>query len=132
MAQKIPFFNMFADLLPPPELKIRLGGAVITGAVIDQSSFVMELQITTRQLLTAEDIEALQKIIAATYGFSAVTLKAECSEPLPTLPAWKAYQGKKCSYAGTEPENGQCCCDWSGVFCGMPGDTSTGYVAAEF
>ena len=30
MAQKIPFFNMFADLLPPPELKIRLGGTVIT------------------------------------------------------------------------------------------------------
>ena len=87
MAQKIPFFNMFADLLPPPELKIRLGGAVITGAVIDQSSFVMELQITTRQLLTEEDIDVLQKIVAATYGFSAVKIQAECSEPAPTAPA---------------------------------------------
>ena len=77
MAQKIPFFNMFADLLPPPDLKIRLGGAVITGAVIDQNSFLMELQITTRQLLTAEDIDILQKIIAATYGFSAVKIQAE-------------------------------------------------------
>ncbi|MBE6961422.1 MAG: PolC-type DNA polymerase III [Ruminococcaceae bacterium] len=95
MAQKIPFFNMFADLLPPPELKIRLGGAVITGAVIDQSSFVMELQITTRQLLTAEDVEVLQRIIAATYGFSAVKIQAECSEPLPTLPAADIPTGGK-------------------------------------
>ena len=93
MAQKIPFFNMFADLLPPPELKIRLGGAVITGAVIDQTSFVMELQITTRQLLTAEDTEILQQIIAATYGFSAVKIQAECSEPLPGPSAADASAG---------------------------------------
>ena len=93
MAQKIPFFNMFADLLPPPDLKIRLGGAVITGAVIDQSSFVMELQLTTRQLLTAEDIELLQQIVAATYGFSAVKIQAECIEPPPAPAASGSSSG---------------------------------------
>ena len=90
MAQKIPFFNMFADLLPPPELKIRLGGTVITGAVIDQTNFVMDLQITSRQLLTAEDIGDLERMIAGTYGFSAVKIQAECSEPLPSPSAGAA------------------------------------------
>lgn len=89
MAQKIPFFNMFADLLPPPEMKIRLGGTVINRAVIDQKSFAMELQITTRQLLAQSEIESLRQMIAATYGFSSVALQAECAAPLPapTAPA---------------------------------------------
>ncbi|MDY3282857.1 PolC-type DNA polymerase III [Dysosmobacter sp.] len=78
MAKKILFFQLFADLLVPPELKIRLAGANITNAVIDQKSFTMDLRITTRQPLSEEDTADLQRMIAATYGFTKVTLTHTC------------------------------------------------------
>ena len=87
MAHKIPFFNMFSHLLPPPELKLRLGGAVIGNAVIDQAAASIELQLITRQELTGEDVRALEKMIAETYGFSAVKVAAEFFEPKPSQPA---------------------------------------------
>ena len=86
MAQKIPFFNMFSHLLPPPELKLRLGGAVISKAVIDQAAATMELEITTRQLLSAEEIQSLEKMLTETYAFSKVAVKAEFFDPSRPIP----------------------------------------------
>jgi len=102
MAQKIPFFNMFSHLLPPPELKLRLGGAVISKAVIDQAAATMELEIITRQLLSADEIRALEKMLTETYAFSTVTLKAEFFEPQPShsAPAPAPSGGKSAPKGG--------------------------------
>ena len=43
MAQKIPFFNMFADFDPPRELRVRLQDAYLTGASIDQQKRSIDL-----------------------------------------------------------------------------------------
>jgi len=97
MAQKIPFFTMFADLLPPQRLKLELTGALLWGVVIDRSSFSMDLTLSTRQLLAPEDVEELQRMIAATYGFSKVEIVNTPQEaPRPAAPAGE----KKDSGAG--------------------------------
>ena len=83
MAQKIPFFDMFADLLPPPELKIRLCGASLTGATLDQKLQSIELRLLTKAPLPAGDVEDLQRMIGATYGFTAVKIEAASQAPAP-------------------------------------------------
>ena len=47
MAQKIPFFNMFADFDPPRELRVRLQDAYLTGASMDQQKRSIILELTT-------------------------------------------------------------------------------------
>lgn len=81
MAQKIPFFDMFADLLPPPDLKIRLCGAVLTGATLEQKLRSIELHLVTKAPLSPEEVDDLQMMIAATYGFSAVKIAVTGPSP---------------------------------------------------
>ena len=40
MPQKIPFFQLFPDLAPPPELKLPLLGSQICSAVIRQKGSI--------------------------------------------------------------------------------------------
>ncbi|MCI2057000.1 MAG: PolC-type DNA polymerase III, partial [Oscillibacter sp.] len=74
MAQKIPFFNMFSDLLPPSDLRLKLSGAVLTNVVIDKEHYAMEIALSTRKELTSADVDSLQGMIVATYGFSSVKM----------------------------------------------------------
>ena len=77
MAQKIPFFHMFADLRLPAELQFRLSGTHIAGALIDEKAGMMQLQLITRASLSDADVADLQRLIAATYGFERVVVTAE-------------------------------------------------------
>jgi len=86
MAEKIPFFNMFSDLLPPQPLRKKLAGAVVTGAVINQEQYSIEVQLTVQVPLESEDVTELQQMISATYGFSTVRLVPLCRAPSPAAP----------------------------------------------
>ena len=48
MSRDIPFFEMFTELQLSGELRLRLAGAVVNGACIDQASMSLALQLTTR------------------------------------------------------------------------------------
>ena len=105
MAQKIPFFNLFADLLPPPELKLRLAGAFITGAVIDQKAGTMDVDVTTRQPLPDQDVQDLQEMIRVTYGFTRVGVRAKClNQPLPESFRADAGGGQSTGNGGKKEE----------------------------
>ena len=54
MPQKIPFFQLFPDLAPPPELKLPLLGSQICSAVIRQKDCSMELTLETRTPMAPE------------------------------------------------------------------------------
>ena len=95
MAQKIPFFQMFKDLLPPSELRKKLSGAVLTGVVIDQKEFSIELELAAKEDLSQADVRLLEDMIAATYGFSRVGLSAECEEKKPAGEKREAAGRKK-------------------------------------
>lgn len=83
MSQKIPFFNMFTDLLPTQHLRGKLAGAVLTNVVIDREAFSIELHLTVYQPLDEEDVTALQRMIALTYGFSTVRVVPSFEVPDP-------------------------------------------------
>ncbi len=80
MMQKIPFFKLFAALQPPAEWKAKLVGAEIGNAVIQQKTFSMKLQLTTRMPLEAAEVAELERMIAVTYGMSAVSIDAQSAE----------------------------------------------------
>ena len=94
MAQKIPFFNMFADLLPPRELRMKLTGAVLTEVVIDQKQFSIDLGLTVKYRLTEEELTALRKMIAATYGFTTVAITLTVVEEPAADPAASQHPQK--------------------------------------
>ena len=48
MSRDIPFFEMFTELQLSGELRLRLAGAVVNGACIDQASMALSLRLTTR------------------------------------------------------------------------------------
>ena len=97
MAQMIPFFHMFADLLPPPELRRKLEGAVLTGAVLDREHCSIELRLNTREVLSTAELDDLKHMIAVTYGFTAVGIQACCEPPAPA-----AEESGKAAQAGTK------------------------------
>ena len=81
MAEKIPFFKMFADLLPPMHLRKKLQDAELTRAVISQETAAIDLYLDIRQELSAEELADLQRMISATYGFSAVRILPRLEAP---------------------------------------------------
>lgn len=93
MGKKIAFFQMFADLLVPPPLRILLQDAVLTEVIIDKKKFTISMNMTTQQVLSDNDKVELQQMIAATYGFQGVHIltkhvppaPARSSEPVQTL-----------------------------------------------
>ena len=46
MSRDIPFFEMFTELQLSGELRLRLAGAVVNGACIDQASLSLSLRLT--------------------------------------------------------------------------------------
>ncbi len=83
MAQKIPFFDMFADLMPPRELKLRLMGSYLGGARMDRQLRTMELQLVTGEELSGGEVSSLEQMIAKVYGLSQVHIAAKFQPPAP-------------------------------------------------
>ena len=48
MAKNIPFFDMFAELQRSGTLRLKLAGAELTGAAIDQSALSISMSLTVR------------------------------------------------------------------------------------
>ena len=59
MSRDIPFFEMFTELQLSGELRLRLAGAVVNGACIDQASLSLSLRLTTRAELGEAELEEL-------------------------------------------------------------------------
>ena len=81
MARDIPFFEMFAELQLSSELRLKLAGAMLTGASIDQATLTMLLRLTVRTALSDSDLEELKQLLKAVYGFR--TVEIELTTKLP-------------------------------------------------
>ena len=95
MAQKIPFFDMFADLMPPRDLKLRLMGAYLGGARMDRQMRTMELQLVTGEELSGGEVSSLEQMIAKVYGLSQVRISAKFQPPAPRPAAGGGAGGEK-------------------------------------
>jgi len=82
MAGNIPFFNMFAELQTYPELRLKLSGAELTGASIDQASMSITLKLQTKVVLQEADLAVAQEAICKAYGFNRVEIEYTCLEPV--------------------------------------------------
>ena len=65
MAKNIPFFDMFAELQLSGALRLKLAGAELTGAAIDQSALSISMSLTVRTAMSGEDLEDLKQMIQA-------------------------------------------------------------------
>ena len=81
MSGNIPFFDMFAQLQISGELRLKLTGAELTGASIDQAAMSIILYLTVNGPLSETDQQALRLAIQAGYGFSSVNFEVTCREP---------------------------------------------------
>ena len=55
MAKNIPFFDMFAELQNVSDLRLKLNGAELSGASIDQGEMSISLNLLVRFPLTEVD-----------------------------------------------------------------------------
>ena len=69
MSRDIPFFEMFTELQLSGELRLRLAGAVVNGACIDQAGMSLALRLTTRAELGDAELEELKHLLMGVYGF---------------------------------------------------------------
>lgn len=88
---KIAFSTMFVDVTPPRELRVKLDGAVLTGAVIDKQLRTIDLQMETREELSDENLKELSREISAVYGFSDTRIRAVCRLPEPEHSPAESY-----------------------------------------
>ena len=63
MSRDIPFFEMFTELQLSGELRLRLAGAVVNGACIDQAGMSLALRLTTRAELGDAELEELKRLL---------------------------------------------------------------------
>ncbi|MBQ2739791.1 MAG: PolC-type DNA polymerase III, partial [Oscillibacter sp.] len=80
MAKNIPFFDMFTELQLSSELRLKLVGAELTGAAIDQGAMSITMYLLVKTPLTQEDIKALQELICRVYTFRKVEIFVTCME----------------------------------------------------
>ena len=69
MASKIPFFDMFSELQSLSELRLKLFGAVLTGARIDQSAMSLLLHLEVKNPLTEEDRQQALSLLNETESW---------------------------------------------------------------
>ena len=81
MSRDIPFFEMFTELQLSGELRLRLAGAVVNGACIDQASLSLSLRLTTRAELGEAELEELKRLLMGVYGFQKVAVEVICKAP---------------------------------------------------
>ena len=70
MSRDIPFFEMFTELQLSGELRLKLAGAVLTGACIDQATMSMTLWLTVKNQLSEEDLQGIRDCLMRVYGLS--------------------------------------------------------------
>lgn len=78
---------MFTELQLSPELRLKLAGAVLTGAAIDQGEMSIRLQLTVKSQLSEGDLQRIQDALRAVYGFSRVEMDVTCKAPEAPRPA---------------------------------------------
>ena len=78
MSKDIPFFEMFAELQLSGELRLKLAGAVLTGACIDQGAMTISLHLLVKFPLSEDDLRNMQDLIRAVYGFRKVDIDVTC------------------------------------------------------
>ena len=96
MSRNIPFFEMFAELQLSGELRLKLAGAELTGARIDQVAMTIQLRLTVKSALSEEDLESVKDAIRAVYGFASVDIDVTCkapAEPMKSAPVQAASAG---------------------------------------
>ena len=74
MSRNIPFFEMFAELQLSGELRLKLAGAELTGACIDQAAMTIKLLLTVKSVLSGEDLQSVKDAIRTVYGFTGVDI----------------------------------------------------------
>ena len=94
MSRNIPFFEMFTELQLPPELRLKLAGAELTGAAIDQGEMSIRLQLTVKSQLSEADAQGIRDALRAVYGFSRVEMDVTCKAPEAARPAPAASASK--------------------------------------
>ena len=72
---------MFTELQLSPELRLKLAGAVLSGAAIDQGEMSIRLQLAVKSQLSEEDLRGIQDALRAVYGFSRVEMDITCKAP---------------------------------------------------
>ena len=85
MSRNIPFFDMFAELQLSSELRLKLLGAVRTGAAIDQTAMSITLQRTVKNQLPQEEIQKLRECIKEVSGFVTGEINVTCLAPEPPV-----------------------------------------------
>ena len=81
MSKDIPFFEMFTERQLSGELRLKLAGAVLTGACIDQAAMSIVLHLLVKSPLTEDDIRGIQDCIKEVYGFTKVEMDVTCKAP---------------------------------------------------
>ena len=88
MFRDIPFFEMFTELRLSGELRLKLAGAVLKGARIDQGAMTMALELLVKLPLAEEELEEIRQAIRGVYGLAQVEIAVTCrAEPAPVSPA---------------------------------------------
>ena len=83
MSRDIPFFEMFTELQLSGELRLRLAGAVVNGACIDQATMSLLLRLTTKADLGEAELEELKRLLMGVYGFRQVAVELTVKAPVP-------------------------------------------------
>ena len=106
MSRDIPFFEMFAELQLSGELRLKLAGAVLTGACIDQSGMSIALRLTTRAELGEDALAELKRLLMGVYGFRKVEVEVTCKLPAGTPSASAAAPSHAAAPADGEKKGG--------------------------
>ena len=106
MSRDIPFFEMFAELQLSGELRLKLAGAVLTGACIDQSDMSIALRLTTRAELGEDALAELKRLLMGVYGFRKVDVEVTCKLPAGTPSASAAAPSHAAAPADGEKKGG--------------------------
>ena len=79
---------MFTELRLSGELRLKLAGAVLKGARIDQGAMTMALELLVKLPLAEEELEEIRQAIRGVYGLAQVEIAVTCrAEPAPASPA---------------------------------------------
>ncbi len=91
---------MFTELQLSPELRLKLAGAELTGAAIDQGEMSIRLQMTVKSRLSEEDSEGIKDALQAVYGFSKVEMDVACEEPEAAKPSFRTAPASQTGKGG--------------------------------
>ena len=80
MSRDIPFFEMFTELRLSAPLRLKLAGAELTGACIDQTAMTITVHLRVRMPLSPEDEERIRQSLCAVYGFTKAEMDVTCVE----------------------------------------------------